>query len=88
MFLRAYHVCSSEFLNGEIRKIFDISMKLWYPKEIVESALLAARKTYYRAQPRIMSKIKNVLVLPFNQDLSVLPNALKGFNIPVVFMNS
>lgn len=77
MFLRAYRLCSPESLDEEIMKIFDIAMKLWYPKEFVELVLLAARKTYHRIEPRITPQIKNVLVLPYNEHLSVLLNALK-----------
>lgn len=44
---------SPEFLNEEIRIIFDIATKLRYPKRFVETVLLAGRKTYHKTEPRI-----------------------------------
>nr|XP_053640607.1 integrin alpha-PS2-like [Cherax quadricarinatus] len=85
---KAYRVCSPEFLDEEIKKIFDIGMKLRHPKVFVESALLTAKKTYCRTEPKVTPQSKNVLVLPYNENLSILPNALRRLNIQVVFKNS
>lgn len=85
LFLRAFQVCSPEFLHEEIRNIAD---KLLYLKEFVEAALLSAMKIYYRTELKITPEVKNVLVLPYNENLSILPNAPRRFSIQVVFKNS
>lgn len=40
-------------------------------------ALLVAKKTYHRTEPRKTPQVKNMLVLPYSENLSILPNILK-----------
>lgn len=46
MFLRALRICSPEFMDDEINKIYEISVKLKYPKSFVDSSLRKAKKTF------------------------------------------
>ena len=46
MFLRAYRVCSNEFLDSEINYIFDSFGKLGYPRYLLKQALSLARKKH------------------------------------------
>ena len=85
MFLRAYRVCSPEFLDIEIETIFNISEKLKYPKHFIDCALQKARRTFYSVTARKEFDSRNLLVLPYSNALSNVPRFCKAFNINVVF---
>ena len=85
MFLRAYRVCSPEFLDSEIENIFKISEKLRYPKYFVDRALEKAKKTFYTVTERKEFDHRNLLVLPYCSSFTKVPEFCKTFNINVVF---
>ena len=85
MFLRAFRVCSPEFLDTEIEIIFKISEKLRYPKYFIECASQKARKTFYSVAARKDFDRHNLLVLPYSNCLMKVPQFCKMFNINVVF---
>ncbi len=72
MFLRALRICSSEYINYEIEKIFDIATNLKYPKNIIDCALARARKTYHNDTENNFYT-KNLLVLPYHDNFANLP---------------
>lgn len=84
MFLRAFRVCSPEYLQNEIDYIFGISEKLKYPRCFMDSALKKARKTFYSDARRTFDN-QNLLVLPFSSALSSVPRFCRTFGINVVF---
>ena len=88
MFLRAFRICSPEFLDEEFNRIYDISSKLKYPNHLIENALRLARKSFYKESQGTQFCKKNLLVLPFHLNLTRLPHLLSSFNINVVFKNS
>ena len=85
MFLRAYRVCSPEFLDAEMDNIFKISEKLKYPKHFIDCALQKAKKTFYSVATRKDFDSQNLLVLPYSNTLLNVPRFCKFFNINVVF---
>ena len=88
MFLWALRVCSPEFLDREVNRIFDIADKLKYPKHLVDKSLSMAKKSFYGLGRKEVFNPKNLLVLPFNENLVSLPKILKVFNVHVLFRNS
>ena len=81
MFLRAFRVCSPEFLQHELDTIFNISKKLKYPYNFIERALYKARKTFYLMTYREPFNNQNLLVLPYNSAFKNVPRFYKAFNI-------
>lgn len=88
MFLRALRICDPEFIDDELNNIYDIGYKLQYPKHFLDSAYNLARKTFYNVQPKETFVNKNLLVLPYCENLLNVPVLLKNFNVNVVFSNN
>lgn len=86
MFLRALRICSPEYINGELDKIYNIALDLKYPKYLIDTALGKAKETKYNVNKREFCR-KNLLVLPYHETFTGLPNMLKKFNINVCFSN-
>ena len=88
MFLRALRICSPEFIDEEIDKIYKIGSDLRYPKMFIDKSLKAARRTFYTAVPKEPYTKKNMLVLPYNENFVGISQLLKSFNVNVVFKNN
>ena len=88
MFLRALRICSPEFIDEEIDKIFTIGKQLKYPKSFLDITLKKAKKTFSAPIPKQPYNMKNLLVLPYNENFKGLPNILKNFNVNVAFKNN
>ena len=88
MFLRAFRICSPQFLNIELDKICDIGKNLKYPSTFLNKALTNAKKTFYSVALREPLRFQNLLVLPFHKNFYELPSVLKYFNINLIFKNS
>ena len=87
MFLRAYRICSPEYLDDEINKIYEISTNLKYPKLFIDKCLRTARKTFYSTTDKQPYNNKNMLVLPYNENFKHLPHILKPLDVNVAFRN-
>ena len=87
MFLRAYRICSPEYIDEEIDKIYDISTNLKYPKAFTDKCLRAARKTFYSPIEKQPYNNKNMLVLPYHENFKHLPHILKPLDVNVAFRN-
>ena len=87
MFLRALRICSPQFLDGEVEKIYDIALKLKYPSIFIDKAWQKARKTFYSQDERPVHSMINILKLPYDERLLEVPKILKLFNITAVFSN-
>ena len=85
MFLRALRICSPEFLDLEFQHIFDIGQRLKYPLHFIEKSLAQAKKSFYRTAPSPAYNLRNMLVLPYNENFTHIPKLLKLFNVSVVF---
>ena len=88
MFLRALRICSPEYVDEEIRIVYDIGCKLKYPKHFLDVAYRFAKKTFYDPQPKQSFANDNLLILPYQENLVDVPNLLKNFNVNVVFKNT
>lgn len=88
MYLRAYRICSPEFLDDEFLRICNIASKLKYPKYLIENSQKMARKSYFEDKTKDTFNSKNLLVLPYHDNFIKLPHILKNFNIQVIFSNS
>ena len=58
MFLRAYRVCSHKYLDSEIDYIFDIDVKLKYPRQFIEVCLRKSGKKFIKITIIIIIMIK------------------------------
>ena len=88
MFLRALRICSPEFLDEEIMKIFTIGKQLKYPKMYMENTLRKAKRTFSSTETKEPYNVKNLLVLPYSENFKGLPHILKNFDINVAFKNN
>ena len=87
MFLRALRVCSPQFIDAEIKTIYDIALKLKYPRTFIDVAWKRARKTFYSTNDKLEFSKHNILKLPYDERFLDIPRILKLFNINVVFSN-
>ena len=64
LFLRAYRICSHEYLEDEIDHIFKTLKKLAYPNDILKKALSKAPKAFYKPKIKNITKDfqKNIVV--------------------------
>jgi hypothetical protein len=81
MFLRAYRICSPEFLDEEIKYIREVFNKLGYSEFMINKGLFRGRKTFFcgeKSEP-INNKFENVLVIPRCEvrDLNLIPSDVK-----------
>ena len=88
MFLRAFRLCSPEFIDDEISKIYSVAYKLKYEREFIDKTLNRAKKTFYNPINNFSFDSKNLLVLPYHDSFKSLPHILKKFNINVIFKNN
>ena len=85
MFLRALRICDPEFLDEELNYIHNLANKLCYSKDFSNHCLRKAEKTFYSNNNRQPFNKKNILALPYHQELTPLSHILKNLNIHVVF---
>ena len=67
MFLRALNVCSPEYLENEIKKIYDIFQNLCYSKSLIDSSFSNAKNKFYRTLDKEPFDCKYMLKLTFHQ---------------------
>ena len=84
IFLRAYNICSPQFLNDEINYIFDVFKSLAYSINYIHKAHMNARKVFYKTSNRNKTDFSKVLVLPFSSELSIVNKLLSKNNIQIV----
>ena len=89
LFLRAFRICSSDFLNEEINYIFSSFSKLAYPDFILKKALRKARCSFFRPTTRPKFKGSTVSVpyvpaldSPFQSKLAASFNCRTVFSYP------
>ena len=85
IFLRAYQICSPEFLNDEINYINEVFKSLAFNEIFIHKAHMAARTSFYRASNVVVNRdFSKVLVLPPIKDSNLLKQVTKDLNIPIV----
>ena len=86
IFLRAYRICSPEFLDAEIDYIFNTFYKLGYNFQMINSAHFKARKSFYVPHDNNSTEDHNYkyLVLPILNDTPFIDRLAKNFNIKIV----
>ena len=85
IFLRAYNICSPEFLNDEIDYIFDVFRSLAFSDTFIHKAHLAARKSFYCSSSNDSNKdFSKVLIMPPIQDNNLINNISKNLNFKIV----
>ena len=86
IFLRGYRICSPEFLDNEIKYIFDTFYKLGYSYHMINRAHLKARKSFYVPQDdnRTDDDTVKYLILPLLDDIPFINRLAKNFNIRFV----
>ena len=85
MFLRAFRICSPEFIDDEFQKIKEIFLNLSYPDYFIEQGYIKARKIFYNITVKEPFDTKNILILPYHQTLENLTSIFKDLNIKLVF---
>ena len=86
-FLRAIRICSEEYLDEEVKHIFEIFMKLMYPKAFLIRCLQKAKKI--RCSSKSSNSVRNrspqkVLVVPSNSKTSHISKLLKSAGVKIV----
>ena len=85
MFLRARRICSPEFYDDEINTIYNIGNTLKYPRIFLEKCENKARSIFYRLESTKKEEKKNLLVLPFHENLNYIKPLLRILRINLVF---
>jgi hypothetical protein len=84
-FLRAYRVCSKEFLEEEIDFIYSVFKNLAYPKYLVDLSLKKAKKTFLGNVSKPKFDAKNKLIVPYLPSLVNKRGFMKKFNSDFIF---
>ena len=85
MFLRAFRICDPEFIDNEIKRIFDIGKQLCYPEPFIKNCHDKTKRKFYSNSEKLANNFSNILTIPFRQELSPLVSLLKPLRINVVF---
>ena len=88
MFLRALRICSPEFMDEEVSKIYNIAFNLKYPKSTIDKSFSLAKRSFYNNEIKVPYSCKNLLVLPFNEKFNNITTLLGNLNINVAFKNN
>ena len=86
MFLRALRICSPEYLDEEFNNIKEVAKKLCYPEPFIDYCLEKAKRRYYNSNNNDKQFCtKNMLILPYHEELTDIVRLLKPLNINVMF---
>jgi hypothetical protein len=85
-YLRAFRICSPEFLDKEINTIFTCYKKLGYPKKFLKYNMKKAKKIFY-TQSKKEFKRENIIILPFNPSTTTIKFIPKEINIVTNYNN-
>lgn len=87
MYLRAYRISDSEFLDDGLKMILYIEQILRHPLSVLNDCQNTARKRFYCGQndkPERKSYQRS-LVFPFHENFLERVHILKNLNVKVVF---
>ena len=85
MFLRALNICSPEYLDDEVKSIFNIGYRNDFSSHDIEHCFSMAKKTFY--DEKTISERENFIPLPYHPhfDNIVYPLKLLGFKTAFSF---
>ena len=82
-YLRAYRICSEEYLNAELSHIQEIFKELKYPKAMIVKCRIKAKRIRNNRQEKD-KKYKKVIVVPHSRHVGIIANFLKQADVIVV----
>ena len=83
--MRAYKMCSPEFIDIEVKYLFKVFYKLGYPKILIDKAHYKARNRFYSDSNTTKSfNFDNILVIPELDDNLQLKKIANKLNINLV----
>ena len=88
LFLRAFRVCSENFLDNEIEHIKSSLTQLAYPIWLLNKALKKAKKTFFRPKQKeeeVSENKERFIVVPYVPILNDVKQPLKVFNTKLVY---
>ena len=81
MFLRAYRLCSPQYLEDELTLLKCNFKKLGYKENFISGAMFKARKRFYNYNTRSNFSTDNILKLPTTLNLNIKSLLPKNINI-------
>ena len=85
MFLRAFRICDPEYIDNEIKRIFDIGKQLCYPEHFIINCHDKTKSKYFSNSVRQTNIFSNILTIPYRQELRPLVSLLRPLKINVIF---
>lgn len=83
-FLRAHRICSDEYLEAEIKHIFDSFLKLKYPRAFIVRCLRKARQIRRASTSRRTHPFHRTIVVPSSGKAEIIGEALKKTGVRVI----
>ena len=84
MFLRALNICDPEFLDDELKYIFEVGYKNHFKKHDIERCLSLAKGTFYSVNNHSLS-LNNIMCIPYHPSLENIKFPLKLLNLHLTF---
>ena len=89
IFLRAYNICSPEFLNDEVNYIFEVFKSLAFNETVIHKAHMKARKSFYCTSTSTDDNdFSKVLILPPLHDNKLLNSIANNLKFKIVNKSS
>ncbi len=87
MYLRAYRVSDTEYLEEELNFIKKISENLKYPSSFINQCHATAKRRFHQSKVNIKEHTKDTItiILPFHKILLYVIPLLKKLNVRVIF---
>jgi len=82
-YLRAYRICSEEYLNDELSHIHEIFRQLKYPKAMIVKCRIKAKRIRSN-RPKQDKKYQKVIVVPHSKHVGTIAHFLKQADVVVV----
>ena len=83
--IRALRICDPDFIDSEIKFVFDSFAKRGYPKDILEKALFRARQVHFGSKKVKRASFDKSLVVPFLPSLDRYRRPLSLLSRNLVF---
>ena len=90
MFLRAFRVCTPNFLDEEIAFIYSIGDKLCYPQYFMDGCFSLSKKIFHKNNNSPKNEeqkdiFKNSLIIPYYSKFTHLPQMIRPLGIKIIF---
>ena len=83
-FLRAYRICSDEFLKDETKHIFGSFLKLRYPKAFIVKCMQKARRIKRASTSQRSQANERIIVAPGSGSTQVIGRVLRKAGVQLV----